>query len=473
VVQGASAVITATITRTSFTGPVTLAATGLPAGATVTFSESPTTASSVTATVRTTGATPVGLSTVTLTASGSGVAAATAAVALTVTAPPTNSGSWTLRFCAPGPIPQWVAILGTDGQWRRVTPSAPGEYVLPRVASGAYAFAVVQPGVSSVGVVFHAQLPREESTCAPTSPTGRKTVRGRVEGIASSTETFAVELGRRQATTSRSGSAADFTITEVVDGPVDLVAARYRLATSGLTTEIDRIVLRRDIEPADGSTLPTVNFEGSEAFAPAPVRVTLQGGGAQDSLGFGGLVQTRSGAVAGMPFVAGSSGSLLTLPADRARSTDSFVFFGSAVSRVGEVRVQRSVFRIGAHPGADLSLALPTLPAGPTITVATRSPYPRFVITPTQTAEYDAAFSMSFQQGSRFLSIGGDPAYLRATGRTTFEMPDFTGVDGWQNSWVPAAGAGVSWTTTLQGSVTTVPGAQLSRSATFTGTIVP
>lgn len=473
VAQGASAVITATIARTGFAGPITLVATGLPAGASITFSESPTTASSVIATVRTTGATPVGLSTVTMTASGSGVAAATATVALTVTAPPTNSGSWTLRFCAPGPSPQWVAALGTDGQWRRVTPSAPGEFPLPRVESGGYAYAIAQPGFSAVAVVFHAQLPRDELPCTTPSPTGRKTVRGRVEGIVRSTPNVLLSLGGRQPTTSLTEAAPDFTITQVVDGPVDLLAARYRLATSGLTTEIDRIVLRRDLEPADGSTLPTVDFEGSEAITPAPVRVTLQGGSAPDSLSVVGQLQTRSGAVAVMPFVFAGSGSLLTLPADRARSTDRFLFAGAAVNRVGDARVQRNVFRTGVHPGADLTLALPPVPAVPSITVTTRSPYPRFVIRPTVTAEYEGGFGVSFQQGARSLSIGGDPAYLRATGRTTFELPDFSGVDGWQSSWVPAAGTVVNWITSLQGGTTAVPGGELVRSATIIGTIVP
>lgn len=472
VAQGASAAITATITRTGFAGPIALVASGLPAGASIAFSESLTTATSITATIRTTGATPVGVSTVTLTASGTGVAAATATVALTVTAPPTNSGSWTLRFCAPGPIPQWVAALGTDGQWRRVLPSAPGEFPLPRVENGGYAYAVVQSGTSFVAVVFHAQLPREELTCVTPSPTGRKTVRGRVEGIVRTTPNVLLSLGGRTPSSTVTESAPDFTITQVVDGPVDLLAARYRLATSGLTTEIDRIVLRRDLEPADGSTLPTVDFEGSEAFAPAPVRVTLQGGSAPDSLSVVGQFQTRSGAVAVMPFFLASSGSLLTLPADRARSTDRFLFAGAAVDRVGEARVQRNVFRTGAHPGADLTLPLPPVPAVPSITVTTRSPYPRFVIRPTVTAEYEGVFGVSFQQGARSLSIGGDPAYLRATGRTTFELPDFSGVDGWQNSWVPAAGTVVNWITS-QGGTTAVSGGELVRSATITGTIVP
>jgi endoglucanase len=94
VARGASGATAVAITRTSFTGAVTMAATGLPSGVTVAFSPSAaTTGNSVTATFTASGTATLGTANVILTAT-SGSLSRTTTVALTITGGDT-SGSLT------------------------------------------------------------------------------------------------------------------------------------------------------------------------------------------------------------------------------------------------------------------------------------------------------------------------------------------------------------------------------------------
>jgi hypothetical protein len=89
VAQGASGSVTITVARSgSFTGPVTLAVSGLPAGVTGSFSTATVAAGQTTSTLTlvTTASAATGTSTVTITGSASGLSNQTATVALTITA---------------------------------------------------------------------------------------------------------------------------------------------------------------------------------------------------------------------------------------------------------------------------------------------------------------------------------------------------------------------------------------------------
>lgn len=93
--QGETDASTVTLVRTAYTGDVTLAATGLPTGATAVFSPNPLTGATLTAGVVVTNT--VGASTVTndawtITASGSGVTDATQAMTHTITSPNVTRG---------------------------------------------------------------------------------------------------------------------------------------------------------------------------------------------------------------------------------------------------------------------------------------------------------------------------------------------------------------------------------------------
>jgi endoglucanase len=90
VVRGASAATTVAITRTNFTGAVTMSASGLPTGVTVAFNPSgATTGNSVTATFTASASATLGAAAITLTATA-GTLTRTTPVSLTVTSTPTS-----------------------------------------------------------------------------------------------------------------------------------------------------------------------------------------------------------------------------------------------------------------------------------------------------------------------------------------------------------------------------------------------
>jgi hypothetical protein len=93
--QGETDASTVTLVRTAYTGDVTLAATGLPTGATAVFSPNPMTGATLTAGVvvtNTVGASTVSNDAWTITASGSGVTDATQAMTHTITSPNVTRG---------------------------------------------------------------------------------------------------------------------------------------------------------------------------------------------------------------------------------------------------------------------------------------------------------------------------------------------------------------------------------------------
>ncbi len=88
---GASVTSNVTITRTSFTGAVALAASGLPTGATAAFNPTPTSGNTSTLTLTFAANTAAGTYPITITASGTGIANASTQVSVTVAAAPVSS----------------------------------------------------------------------------------------------------------------------------------------------------------------------------------------------------------------------------------------------------------------------------------------------------------------------------------------------------------------------------------------------
>jgi endoglucanase len=105
--RGANGSFNCTLTRTGgFTGAVTFAASGLPAGVSASFSPASTTGNSTVVTLTASSTATLGNSTVTVTGSASGLAARTAAVALTVANP--TSGSVTVTSAVASNSPWFI-----------------------------------------------------------------------------------------------------------------------------------------------------------------------------------------------------------------------------------------------------------------------------------------------------------------------------------------------------------------------------
>ena len=98
----------------------------------------------------------------------------------------------------------------------------------------------------------------------------------------------------RNATASTTNSNTVFTLNNVANGALDLVAARSGFNQNTLTQEIDRIIIRRGLNQANGSVIPVIDFGAVEAFAPASANVTVSNAGA-DQLIVQSLFNTATG----------------------------------------------------------------------------------------------------------------------------------------------------------------------------------
>jgi hypothetical protein len=151
VVQGSPATYNiSTSPINGFTGSVTLSASGLPSGATASFSPPSVTAGSgSTLTITTQGTTPVGSSAVTVTGTSGSLSHGTAPVTLTVTAPPDFSVSVTpssVTVSPGGTATYTVSASALNGFTGSITLSANN---LPSGATGSFNPSAITPGITS------------------------------------------------------------------------------------------------------------------------------------------------------------------------------------------------------------------------------------------------------------------------------------------------------------------------------------
>ena len=270
---GAAAVTsTITITRTApFTGAVALAVTGAPAG--VTASVSPASAAGTTATlsVSSTAAAVNGTYPLTVTGSGTGVSNATTIVNATVTGGGGGGGSITAAFCT-ADAPIWVAAQDGNGAWTRVLPTTVGGSTYQfTFASGRGGVARVDTiGTSTDLSVVYGTVAEFTSYAASANfgGCGAKTVNGSVANVAV-TEAANVSLGFSP-TIVIPALSTSFQLTNVADGPQDLVGVR----ADATTFAANKVILRRALNPANNSTLPVLDFN-AEGFAPVSPNVTV------------------------------------------------------------------------------------------------------------------------------------------------------------------------------------------------------
>lgn len=102
----------------------------------------------------------------------------------------------------------------------------------------------------------------------------------------------------------------------------------------------------------------------------------------------------------------------------------------------------------------------------PTLTVTSRSPYLRmkqdYVIQPDYNKYFDASFGQGNSSTTRHWEIHSSTA---VTGNTlaSLEMPDLSGVTGWQNTWGLQAGQSTNFGFTATGYTGTIPSTGLTQ----------
>jgi hypothetical protein len=453
--QGSSGSATVTLSRTDFDGAVQLTASGAPQGVTLSLDPAAPTGNTSALSIQIgEGASP-GTATLTVTGSAEGLESRSATLALTITERPSGTGNVVFTFCGDTGLPLWVAYQDGDGPWTRVQGTGHVYAFQVNAARGGVAWVTREDGFAQTNVFLQS---REElitygaGQCAVEGEL--KTVNGSVSGLGQ-TEFAFVSMGGASATAMGFTGGA-FTLENVPPGPQDLVAGRAVL--SGTSLSLDRILVRRNLDPADGSTLPPLNFQ-TEGFAPATATATVNGLAAgEETVAVSALV-TERGSIA--PFLnfefSGNTTAFAGLPSDRLAAGDlhwlNVVAVGSTQGSSVQPPDTRQVAQIFREVGNR------TVTLGPAMTPPTVSSVQgganarlrgEYAI---QGAEYNRWWFFTYQQPSREVgvTIGASRAWQGSSNTLVLTLPDFSPVQGWDAAWGLQAGTSTIWTGTATG----------------------
>lgn len=435
--QGATLDVTLNIDRTGgYLGEVMLTATSSPDGLGVTFDPATTTES--TATLQVSAASDLTPQDYTVTATGTGGGnEVTATVTVTVTESTSGSGNVSVQFCEEVGIPVWVAYQDGADPWMRATEGETNQYTFNITAArGGLAYVTVANGDASVTVYYGSQaelIAFGGNTCP--DGTATKTLTGSFAGVATG-ETASVSVGGGVALVTGGAGSLDFTVTDVQDGPTDLLAALTAFESDGMSgfdLSAKKAIIRRGVNYPAGSAIPTLDF-GSEGFVPVRFNLTLTNTGAGEFASAFTIFLTAM-----------ASGTLFSNP------LDATYYFGVPESEQAEGDLHivtafstedpttppyrtRTVARYLKVP-VDLTIDMGPQISAVTVGVDATTPYVRPRVTFATQAEYGRFWTAGFNATS-----GNEANILMFEGYApgaTFDqaVPDFSAVDGWDNAW--------------------------------------
>ena len=472
--QGASGTSTATITRANgFAGAVNLAVSGAPTGLTVTPNPASVAAGSTTATLNVSAAasTSAGTYPITITGSGTGVSNQTATLSVTVTAASSNSASW--QFCA-STAPIWFAVQDGSGAWARVTPT--NNLFSFNIASAKGGVAYVQSGTGgsfTLTVLYGLKQELTDAGVGMCANTTEKTVNGSVAGLAAG-EAASVSLGGALASLSANGN---FTLSNVPDGNRDLVAAKTLTSISGtgVTFTVTKLIIRRNQNPANGSTMAALNFGAAEAFDPVSKNVTVNGAGS-DFLSTSVSYVTANNALTTLYSDASLSSSATRtyfgVPAAQQATGDLHLLTAVATNVTGSTPNYLRIFGTYFKDAVDKTVTLGPVPSPATVSVLATTPYARLRMQWTAQTEYSKYFSSIYTQSNaaapRTSIVSATSGYVGGTS-VDLAIPDFTGVAGWDSNWGLKAGQSIQWVASSTG--WSSPGGVIGSPATEGGTL--
>ena len=355
-----------------------------------------------------------------------------------------------VSYCA-AIAPTWVAFRDGDGAWAREMPSVIGSTTTFRhsFTSKRAAIASLTPVLGGEFLVLRVlyAAPNELSTDGDTTTsdclTGAfKSLRGTVAGI-TTTEAAFIAIGPLARTGVVPREGLDFTIDGVATGPQDLLAVRTAQAVP------PRLILRRDLDLPNGSVVPTLDFASAEAFDMVTRTLTIGnlGGDGYPVVDFS--VLTTAHGEFFLPIAASGNGSpqpYLALPADKMLAGDMERLHVSANGNTS--RTADLYFRTPT----DRTVTLGSQIAPPTISVIAGGAAPRLRARYVPQADYDKLSSIVYNQptSTGFFAISMTPAYAALAGGYDLDVPDLTGVPGFDPSWAIKAGV-INWTATRTG----------------------
>lgn len=440
IAPGGSGTATVLLTRTNFTGAVSLS---LDAPSGITGSFSPASATGTTSTLTVNVDNTVALGPYTLNVFGLSTAGTRATTLSLTVGTAGGSGNVTADFsgCPVAERAVWVGAQDGTNAWARITGSGDVYHFTIGSGGGGLAYVVVGAGgAATTTVQYRTQAEFTAGTlvfCAP--PATGKTINGTVAGI-TATDLATISLGGSAATVFGFGSP-DFQLSDVPNGAQDLVAARRDF--SGV---LSSVIIHRNQNPADNGSVGTLDFSGVDAFTPATATITLNGLLGGENVTQGMFYQVAANCATASLYSGGTAGASFTasgIPSGQQVSTD---FHGLSVfaSTTTGTRLLTEYFHTLANRTVTLGANMPT----PTITTLA-GPYERLQAAYTLPTDYEGATSFGYSDAnspnSHSVGIDATFGFLGGTA-TTLALPDFSGLSGFDVNWPPASSSTGTWT---------------------------
>lgn len=446
VAQGATLSSSVLVNRTGgYAGSVALSVSGAPAGLTVTLGEVSTTGRSVPVTVAASGV-AAGSYTITVTGTTPGLANQQTTFTVSVIAPPATA-SLTMTFCSTS-RPVWLAYRNEGAGWQVATASG-NAFTFNATSRLGVAMAFLSQSGESKQVTIMNLLRSEAALHAGRDCGGSNTLSGTVAGLASG-QMARIGMGAVTADPPPTGTSTAFTLSGVASRTLDLVATRGSESTSGEFTP-DKMIIRRNLDPATAGSLGTLDFSAAEAFALQQQTLTLSNIAIGEALTVISTFWTATSTFGALQSVLPASGTVqyLGVPAAQQVAGDLHEMYLDAYQP--SASVGRSMLSYFAAPGDRTETFGPQVLV-PTVSTIATTPYLRLRGRLALQSEYTAAARFAVYQepggasDTRFVImlttagfLGGAPPVWDIT------TPDFTGLAGFNAAWMPANGQVTAW----------------------------
>ena len=471
--RGNTTVLNITLSRTDYTGPVTLTFENPPAGITGTITPATTTGNTATFNISVgDNVAPAGYQ-LRIKGTAPGFIDRVAFVQITVTVP--VGGDVEYLYCSAAEAPVFFAYQDGSGPWKQVTPTTTGVFIkfaftllqarggvlavhhtsVPLVADAlnhvrqrpvtkprglhariasksARALALIDQYQTDVAYATVAELAQDGiDNCRQTL--GTRSVTGAVSGI-NPPEVAVVSLGNATNVFFGGVTTNPVTFDGVQEGTVDLVASRMPAAGNSP----DRLVIMRGLDIPDGGAIPSaIDFTGPSSSPAATATASITGSGT-DLLEMFTDVVTANGSASLWFDLVPSANSLrpwggLSLATMIAGDLHGLAVFATpAAGTAGDFRV--TLRYVGAV--ADQALAMGPVLNAPTATQVAAGSYPRFRFQGSVQSEYNKGVSVDIQaadgSGNTY-SIIATSGWLTAAGNVLaydLTMPDVSALPG-------------------------------------------
>jgi hypothetical protein len=336
-------------------------------------------------------------------------------------------------------VPTFFAYRNDGEAWTRLSPDANGSFAFTAAPKVAIAFVLG----NQVETFYTSAQDLEAVSGLTCQVQGGKTLSGSWANLGAGA--FAVVT----AGSSRVAGSGPFILTSVPDGTLDLVAINYR---DGIGPS--EAIIRRDLVPANGSSLPVFDFSSAEAVPLASNLLTVSGLLSGDFNNLFITIRTANGTIQdwehGIAY-AGATRTFRSVPSALLREDDLHTLsFNARGENFTSYRAEILYYRQPSDK--DVVLGPKLNPA--TFTTLATTPYLRIRGTLPSQPQYGSAVRFYFSQltstgGERDWNVTGTARYFGGSAPSTWELeiPDLSAVTGFPTS----AGFEASQTTTAQG----------------------